>query len=208
LSELEVLELQENQITSLPSSVAALSSLKVLNVSNNKLRSLPMAELATTSIVQLIAFKNQLSGTLFANADSGFSRLQQLDVSINSLSSFAENEVHLPALKELNLSFNRIPSLPSMQSMTSLATFLIQENKLSELPDGFTDLTECLRLVDLQGNDIAKLDPRIGKMSALDTLRVAANPIRERKFQTMGTAELKRDLRGRLGLDEEGEEVD
>lgn len=205
---LEVLEVQCNKISSLPTQIKQMIRLKVLNVSDNCLSTLPMTELSELPLTQLHASKNNLSGTLFSQPEAAMTRLQHLDISINRISSLADARLSLPHLRELNMAFNRIPRLPDLSDWRSLQSLLAEDNRLSDLPRGFAAL-ETLRTVDFTGNDFARLDPRIGIMAALETIKLAANPIRERKFLTMGTAEVKRDLRARLGNDEPGhDEVD
>jgi Leucine-rich repeat (LRR) protein len=97
--------------------------------------------------------------------------------------------------------------MPSFSTFTNLVTFLAEDCKLEELPHGFTTLMK-LRVVDLQGNEIRSLDPKMGRMEGLESLKLGANPMRERRFLTMGVQDLKRELRGRLGVDQEGDEVD
>jgi Leucine-rich repeat (LRR) protein len=204
LVELEILEVQGNKLSSLPDEMNALVRLKTLNVSNNQLSALPMAELSTLPLVQILASKNSLSGALFSDAKASMDRLQDLDVSVNSLSSLCHGSLSLPSLQILNIAFNRITSLPEMSTWTSVSTILAEDNKISDIPDGFTSI-DTLRSVDFTGNDLKKLDPSIGVMKGLESFVVAANPIRERKFLTMGTTELKRDLRARLGVDALGD---
>jgi Leucine-rich repeat (LRR) protein len=207
LVHLEVLEVQFNKISSLPTQIKQMVRLKVLNVSNNCLSTLPMTELSELPLSQLHASKNNLSGTLFPQPEAAMTRLQHLDISINSISSLSAARLSLPHLRELNMAFNRIPRLPDLSDWRALTSLLAEDNRLSDLPRGFSDL-EALRMVDFTGNDFAKLDPRLGMMSALETIKLAANPIRERKFLTMGTEEVKRDLRLRLGNEEQVEELD
>jgi len=207
LTQLEVLEIQGNKLCNLPEEISALIHLRVLNVSNNQLTSLPTAALSKMPLVSLIATKNHITGTLFIDPNYAMNRLQILDISVNWLTSFSSGSVALPMLRELNIAFNKMTELPSMSTWTSLITLYAEDNKLSSLPEGFTDIS-TLRNVDFTGNDFPRLDARIGTMDKLETFKVAANPIRERKFLTMGTAELKRDLKARLGLDQPGQEVD
>jgi Leucine-rich repeat (LRR) protein len=207
LTQLEVLEVQGNKLCDLPEELSALTHLRTLNVSNNQLASLPILALSRVPLVTLIATKNQITGALFTDSDCIMSRLQTLDVSVNSLTAFSTGLVSLPSLRELNISFNRITELQNMSSWTSLINLYAEANKLSSLPEGFTTISTLVH-VDLTSNDLPRLDPRLGSMEKLQTFKIAANPIRERKFLTMGTAELKRDLKARLGLDEPGKEVD
>jgi Leucine-rich repeat (LRR) protein len=207
LGDLEVLELQGNKLSTLPAELRSLVNLRVLNISHNQITALPMAEICQLPLVQLFASKNKLSGTFFTNNGAEMSRLQMLDVSINSLQSLSVESLTLPSIKELNIAFNRLSSLPEVAGWTELVSLFAEDNKISEIPRGFTGLLQ-LRTADFTGNDFQRLDPKIGTMNSLETIKFAANPIRERKFLTMGTADLKRDLLARLGLDEPGQEVD
>jgi Leucine-rich repeat (LRR) protein len=207
LVHLEILEVQGNKLSSLPTQMRELVHLKVLNVSNNCLSSLPMTELSELPLTQIHASKNNLSGTLFTQLNAEMTRLQHLDVSINSIEALCISSLSLPGLRELNIAFNRISQLPDMTDWISLTSLLAEDNKLFDIPPGFTELMS-IRTIDFTGNDFPRLDPRIGAMTGLETFKVAANPIRERKFLTMGTAEVKRDLRARMGNDEPGKEVD
>jgi len=207
LPELEVLEVQGNKLSSLPDELSATSHLRVLNISNNQLSYLPMVELSKLPLVQLLASKNQLSGTLFPESAFSMERLQILEVSINSISSLTKGGLSLPALQSLDIAFNRISFLPDVSSWTSLKTILAADNHISNIPEGFTSL-KSLRSADFTGNNLPRLDPRIALMDGLERILVAANPIRERKFLTMSTVELKKDLKARLSLDEPENELD
>ena len=207
LPDLEVLEVQGNKLSSLPDEVRALGHLRILNVSSNQLSSLPMAELGNLPLVQLIASKNHLSGILFPDSVSSMPRLQNLDVSINSISSLTHGSISCPSLQSLDIAFNRVTALPDVSTWTSLVSILAKDNKISAIPDGFISLGS-LRTADFTGNDFPRLDATIALMDGLERFLIAANPIRERKFLTMSTEELKKDLKARLGLDVPGNEVD
>lgn len=195
LTALEVLELQSNKLTSIPADMQRLTQLRTLNVSDNQLRSLP-SEVFSATLVELQASKNRLEGTLLSL--SSVPHLQELNVAQNSLTSLCDGDViELPALKTLNVSTNRLTSFPEVSTWISMTTLLIGENKLSTLPEGFVMLQQ-LRTADFTGNDITQLDEKIALMENLEHLTVAANPLRDRKFLTMGTDDIKRDLASRL----------
>jgi len=206
LSELEILDVQENKISSLPEDMGRLSHLRILNVGVNQLSELPMEALSQAPLQSLVACKNQLGGALFRGSMS-MAKLRELDVSGNSLVQLSTGTVSLPQVREVNLSYNRITELPDLTSWESVVSLYVEDNKIAELPGGF-DKLETLRTVDLSGNELRRLEPRIGVMDKLETLRIAANPMRERKFMTMSTADVKRDLRARLGVHEPEQELD
>jgi len=200
LTNLEVLELQGNKLSSLPEEIRALANLRILSLSGNHLATLPTASLACTSLVELTASKNHLFGTLFAPSTPSLSRLRILDVSVNRLDTLHPADAaapSLPELRTLNIAFNNITGLPPLSSTPNLTELLAEDNKISSLPSGFTD-SETLRVADFTGNDFSRLDEKIALMDSLESFRVDANPLREKKFLTMKTAELMADLRRRL----------
>ncbi|KAJ4305513.1 hypothetical protein N0V90_001044 [Kalmusia sp. IMI 367209] len=193
---LETLELQGNRLTHLPSEVRALTHLRSLNISDNNMASLPDELFTSIPIVELDASKNSFDGPFF-QVDAA-PRLQNLRLANNSLTSLCVSDsVLLPALKYLDLSANRLSRLPDVSAWTNLTTLLVGENSLSELPEGFVSLQQ-LRSADFTANDLTKLDPQIALMEGLENLTLAANPLRERKFLTMGAEDIKRDLMTRL----------
>ena len=195
LTALEVLELQSNKLTSIPTDFQRLSQLRILNVSENQLRSIP-SQVFSATLIELQASKNRLEGALLS-LDS-VPHLQELNVAQNSLTSLCDGDsIDLPALKSLNISANRLTLLPEVFTWVSITTLLVGENKLAALPEGFTTLQQ-LRTADFTGNDITQLDEKIAVMENLEHLTVSANPLRDRKFLTMGTDEIKRDLASRL----------
>lgn len=200
LTNLEVLELQGNKLSSLPEDIRALVNLRILNISNNQVKSLPMASFVFAPLVELLASKNQLSGTLFSKGVPRLPRLRILDVSVNRLDALCSSDAdatYLPELRTLNISFDSISTLPPFSFTPSLTELLAQDNKISSFPSGFTD-SETLRVADFTGNDFSRLDEKISLMDNLERFCIDANPLRERKFLTMKTAELKDDLRKRL----------
>jgi Leucine-rich repeat (LRR) protein len=205
LTALEVLELQSNKLTSIPADIQRLTQLRILNVSENQLRSIP-AEVFSAALVELQASKNRLEGTLLSMGS--VPHLQELNVAQNSLTSLCDSDVvELPALKTLNVSTNRLTSFPEVSTWLSMTTLLVGENKLSALPEGFVTLQQ-LRTADFTGNDITHLDEKIALMENLEHLTVAANPLRDRKFLTMGTDDIKRDLASRLPAEQVSADAD
>ncbi|KAI9933416.1 hypothetical protein MW887_007889 [Aspergillus wentii] len=197
LSNLELLDLSGNSLTKLPENISDLTSLRVLNVGHNQLTSLPFEALSKVPLKDLIASKNQLQGTLIPASVRRLETLQNLDVVSNALEKLSENEsIDLPNLQSLSMSVNRIKVLPNVSCWQSLLSLLVEDNSLVDLPDGLVELKN-IKTVDVTGNNISILDEKIGLMESLATLRVANNPLRDRKFLNMATDDIKRDLRNR-----------
>lgn len=196
LLELEYLDVQSNKITNLPAELKHLSHLRSINITDNQMRSIPMELFTSSSLIELQVSKNRLEGTLFSIGT--VPHLQELNVANNAILSLCEGDsIDMPAMKHLVLSTNRLTSLPTVSDWTNLTTLLVGENKLSALPEGFASL-EQLRTAEFTGNDITQLDGRIALMRSLTNLMLAANPLREKKFLSMNTEDIKRDLASRL----------
>ncbi|OQO10735.1 hypothetical protein B0A48_04035 [Cryoendolithus antarcticus] len=199
LKSLEVLDLQSNRILELPDSLRELESLRVLNLAGNQLTTLPMESLHDLPLVDLDASSNALIGSLFPlGGVSEHASLRSLSVANNSLAAltFAE-AVHLPQLRSLDVTNNHLTALPTVQDWTELTTLNVGDNKVTELPAGFTSLEE-LRNVNFSNNDLRVIPPEVAKMENLTTLILSANPLRDKKYLTMAAADIKRDLLSRL----------
>jgi Leucine-rich repeat (LRR) protein len=200
LSQLETLDIANNKLIGLPVEIRELTQLRALNVADNQLRTVPVELFTSTSLVEFTATRNRLEGAFFTVSSAPY--LQELRLSGNALTSLSESDdLDLPALKYLDASANRLSSLPNVTSWTDLATLLLGENKVTVFPEGFFSLQQ-LRIADFTANDIPKVDERIALMEGLENLTLAANPIRERKFLTMSTDDMKRDLYTRLQPEE------
>lgn len=194
LHELEILDLHNNRITILPSNIQRLSNLHILNISGNKLESLSFECLK--NLVELNASRNKLSGSLLRTAID-LPNLKMVDVANNALTSLMANgTARLSSLQSLNITENRLLELPDVSDWTELLTLAASGNKLSAFPEGFTRLPR-IKNVDFARNDIRRVDDQIGFMDSLTVLRVANNPLGERRYLTMDTEELKRDLKAR-----------
>lgn len=195
LSRLELVDLHGNAITELPVGISSLSRLKVLDVANNKLSSLPFSALGQLPLVEIRAQNNDLHGTLMGSSQR-MDHLQVLNVSNNSLDKLVDDRLELPNIQQLMVSANRLNVLPAISTWQSLLTLSAGDNMITELPAGFCELSS-LRIADFTGNSIYQLDDRIGLMDNLVTLNVSNNPIRERKYLTLDTEQLKLDLRNK-----------
>ncbi|KAF6233867.1 hypothetical protein HO173_008079 [Letharia columbiana] len=207
LTKLETLDVSNNAITTLPPNIDEIPRLRVLNVAGNKLSSLPFELFVSLPMVEIDAARNRLGGALFPACVSGLPDLKTLDVANNALTLIVESgAIDLPSLQSLNVTENRLRQLPNMLRCTELLTLTTAGNRLASLPESIVSLKK-LKSVDFSRNDIKKLDERLGLMDTLAMLRIAHNPLRERKFLTMDTDTLKRELRSRILPEESSETV-
>ncbi|KAJ5895408.1 Leucine-rich repeat typical subtype [Penicillium taxi] len=198
LSRLDSLDLRGNALTKLPEELGELTCLKTLDVSDNQLTFIPFEALSRVPLVTLNASKNKLSGILIPESVDCLETLQSLNVANNKVEVLAANDaLALPQLHSLFINTNCIKSLPSLASWQSLLVLLAQHNKLADLPTGFVELKN-IKTVDFSGNDITRLDEKIGFMESLTLFQIATNPLRERRLLNMDTEDIKRDMRNRV----------
>lgn len=199
LQHLQTLELQGNRLLALPESIRELTGLRTLKISGNQLTSLPMEALQQLPLIELDASSNALMGSLFPlGGVSEHPTLRTLNVANNSLAALSfMGAVAFPQLQTLDVTNNHLTILPPMNDCIELITLAAGDNKISELPEGFTDLSK-LRNVNFSGNDLHALPPQLANMESLESLVLSSNPLSVRKYLTMNAADIKRDLRTRL----------
>lgn len=199
LETLEILDLHSNKLTGLPEEIAGLSRLRILNIGENSIDSLPFTALAKLPLTELIVRKNKLSGTLIEESSCTFDSLQTLDISSNRIQHLVDSgsTVGFPVLHTLSMAMNGIVELPDLTSWSSLITLSADENNIAAIPESFSSLTK-LRQADFSGNDIKTVPPEIARMDNLTVIRLGGNPLRDKKFVTATTDEIKEVLAGRL----------
>ncbi|ERS97037.1 hypothetical protein HMPREF1624_06365 [Sporothrix schenckii ATCC 58251] len=201
LENLEIADLHGNNISALPLTLSNMTKLRILNISENNFESLVFEPLSKLPLVELNVRKNKLSGVLIEDAVSTMPHLQILDVTSNQIthlvSTTRSDGVALPALQQLLVSMNRLQMLPDMTKWTALMTLIGEENSINSIPDGFTSLRH-LRHADFSSNDIRTIPPEVGRMDNLAMLRLSGNPLRDKKFCTADTDDIKETLAARL----------
>ena len=204
LRRLEILDLSKNMISALPDGLGVLSTLHTVLLAGNRITSLPLTLLASTALAVLDLSRNRLTGTLMSD-DTTLPFLKSLDVSHNALTSIVDGPVSIPSLQTFNVAENRLKTLPDLSESENLITLSASGNKITTIPEGLMGL-QYLKNMDVSRNDLRKIDDRFGLLKSLTVLQVANNPLRDRKFLTMNTEDLKMELRSRLpAQDEVGE---
>lgn len=199
LTSLEIIDLRGNSLTALPNEISDMKRLRILNLAENALDTLPFAELAQLPLTELVLRKNKLSGTLIDGPTASFETLQTLDISSNQIKLLVPSGsmIDLPVLHTLSMSMNRVQELPDMSSWASLLTLTADENTISVIPQSFCGLAK-LRQADFSGNDIRVVPPEVSRMDNLSMIRLSGNPLRDKKFVTATTDEIKEVLSARL----------
>jgi Leucine-rich repeat (LRR) protein len=194
--ELRSLDLSNNKIEELIVPDGHLITLQRLKMSSNKLERVPWTALSSCELVEMSAASNYLSGTAFEGVVTGFRKLRDVDMSHNSITALAAEVAQFAALQTLQVNSNRLKRLPDVSGWKSLISLQASVNKMTEMPAIYT--LPLLRTVDVRQNDIKTLDPRISNMESLTSLELGGNPLRDRKYLSMSTSEVKLDLEKRL----------
>ncbi|KAI0430024.1 hypothetical protein F5Y09DRAFT_308885, partial [Xylaria sp. FL1042] len=201
LENLEILDLHGNNISALPASIDRMKRLRILNLDENALESLPFQSLSALPLSELHVRKNKLAGTLIKPGVKSLPQLQTLDCSSNQLTYLvapnAEQSLSLPSLHQLTVTMNRLKALPDMNSWDSILTINADDNSISTFPEGFTNRS-TLRHAGFSSNDIRIIPPEVARMDGLAMLRITGNPLRDKKFTSLTTEELKDALLARL----------
>ena len=188
--DLQVLDLSDNELDVLPSSIANMHNLQKLWLGGNRFSSIPLRVLPSEHLIELDLSRNMLGSSFDTEPLQRFEKLQFLDLSFNNLECISAKFFNMPALQTLSLQNNRIDTLPNMSSCTQLTTLAASNNGLTSIPDGFYSLNK-LRNVDFSGNKIRSIGAEIVEMESLAGFNVSGNPLREKRYLTMNVDEIK-----------------
>ncbi|KAL2088791.1 hypothetical protein ACEWY4_015690 [Coilia grayii] len=157
---LEALDLQHNKLAELPESFFYKAlNLKYLNVSANALETIPpssQSEESLSTLQELYLTGNNLNencGALLV----GHQNLRVLHIAYNQLLSFPASKLSkLEMLEELNLSGNKLKTIPStVSSCKRLHTLIAHSNHISVFPE-VLNLPE-IKLVDVSCNELIEI---------------------------------------------------
>ena len=104
---------------------------------------------------------------------------EKMDISFNAITELpVELPLRLPHLNYVNLSYNKLTTLPeSFGLLFHLKVVLLNNNKLRSLPQSFIHLVKLERL-DLSHNGMRELPEDLGKMESLIKLNVCNNKLK------------------------------
>ncbi|XP_027746890.1 leucine-rich repeat-containing protein 40 [Empidonax traillii] len=174
LPALTVLDVHDNQLTSLPSALGQLENLQKLDVSHNKLQSLPEELLQLPRLRSLLLQHNELS-----HLPEGLGQLlslEELDVSNNHLTDIPTSFALLVNLVRLNLACNQLKDLPEdLSAMKSLRQLDCTKNYLETVPSKLATMASLEQLY-LRKNKLRSL-PEFPSCKLLKELHAGENQI-------------------------------
>ncbi len=176
LSKLTHLDASNNQITELPTNIDRLVKLRHLNLDGNSLMSLPESVGSLSCLCDLSIARNQFSTLL--EWIGRLNQLKSLNLSFNQLNTLPETISDLISLESLNLYHNQLSTLPEgIGNLTRLRRLILSTNRLTTLPESLDNLRE-LELLVLRTNPLVSLPERIGDLTKLKTLRVSRSQLK------------------------------
>ena len=166
------LNLDNNQIESLPENIGNLTNITSISLQNNHLKSLPNSIGNLVNLETLYLSYNQLNQ--LPNSICNLANLNSAAFNNNNLTTLPD----LPSdLIWLRLSSNQITELPNSIGNLSNLTFLnLDNNELTCLPEEISDLKR-LKTLKLNNNHLNILSETICKLDRLEVLDVSNNYI-------------------------------
>jgi len=153
---LEILDLTDNNLSTLPDDINKLHKLRILFVSNNQFKEVPSV-LASCSNLTMIGFRNNRIDTFNENAVP--LQTQWLILTDNNLKKLPNSMGDLKQLQKCMLSGNKLTALPqSMSKCHNLELLRIAVNQLTELPIWLLDLPK-LSWLAYSGNPFCAKHP-------------------------------------------------
>ncbi|MBN2005172.1 MAG: leucine-rich repeat domain-containing protein [Anaerolineae bacterium] len=175
LTQLTVLELVGNDLTTLPSEIGALTALEWIGLRDNALVSLSPGFGNLTGITVLDLSSNAL--TSLPSEFGNLTALNYLNLSDNALTALPATIGNLTNLTNLLLNNNALISLPpELGNLSNLAWLELNNNALTSLPPQIGNLTNLAALF-LNSNNLSTLPPQIGNLSSLLRFHLARNAL-------------------------------
>ena len=135
---LEVLDLSDNQLTSLPSELSQLTKLKIIFASNNLFTALPEV-LGACENLEMVGFKSNQIKQVPANALPA--KLRWLILTDNCIEVLPDSLGERPRLQKLALAGNKLKKLPlTLTQSLNLELVRISANNLTKFPEQLLEL--------------------------------------------------------------------
>ncbi|KFV74383.1 Leucine-rich repeat-containing protein 40, partial [Struthio camelus australis] len=174
LPALTVLDVHDNQLTSLPSALGHLENLQKLDVSHNKLKTIPEELMQLTHLRSLLLHHNELS-----HLPDGFGQLvnlEELDLSSNHLTDIPASFASLINVVRLSVAYNQLRNLPvDISAMKSLRQLDCTKNYLETVPSELASMASLEQLY-LRKNKLRYL-PEFPSCKLLKELHAGENQI-------------------------------
>ena len=175
LTNLISLKVSFNQLGELPESIGKLTNLRMLATSNNQLEELPENIAKLTNLISLNVSFNQLEE--LPEPIGKLINLQKLDINNNQLTILPESIGNLNKLQRFEIKNSQLTTLPeSIGKITNLKKLDISNNQLGEFPESIGKITN-LRQLNISNNQLGEFPEFIGKLTNLTELEIGNNEL-------------------------------
>ncbi|XP_065655010.1 leucine-rich repeat-containing protein 47 isoform X2 [Hydra vulgaris] len=159
----------------LPESLFRIHTLNYLEISNTCLAILPDKISLLDNLLNLALHRNEII-EIPENLNQ-LKKIKFLDLSFNKITTLPMS-LELPHLHTFNLGNNHLQSLPNFGSLPALGILFIDHNNLSELPSGLEMLSNLSELYAAK-NEISIVPQSLTLMTALKVLDLSENLLKE-----------------------------
>ena len=174
---LEILALQHNKISRVPSSIRNFQNLRKLSFNYNKITDVHADVSLLKKLEHLSFYHNQLKEV--PSGVYGITSLKEIDLFYNEIESIEPQWTHWKNLTMLYLSHNKIPSLPeNIHELSSLYGLYIWDNRIERLPENIGKV-KTLRSIWANNNYLKNLPASIFDLRLLEELDISHNYITE-----------------------------
>jgi Leucine-rich repeat (LRR) protein len=187
-----------------------------LRLHHNALRAIPVPLIshpAVSETLKLLDLAHNVFRTTYLSIHVTLPRLEDLSLAscqLKSLDNLTTN-IAAPELTTLNISTNHLKgTLPQLRThFPTLTALFVADNKFNDLK---VAAVQGLITLDIRNNEIEHLEPRLGLLggsAGLKSLEVSGNRFRVPRWDVVekGTEAVLRYLKGRVPLDELGDEA-
>ncbi|XP_030427692.1 leucine-rich repeat-containing protein 7 isoform X9 [Gopherus evgoodei] len=180
IQNLKELWMDNNSLQMLPGSIGKLKQLVYLDMSKNRIETIDLDVSGCEALEDLLLSSNMLQQ--LPDSLGLLKRLTTLKVDDNQLTVLPNAIGNLSLLEEFDCSCNELESLPStIGYLHSLRTLAVDENFLSELP---REIGSCknVTVMSLRSNKLEFLPDEIGQMQKLRVLNLSDNRLKNLPF--------------------------
>jgi len=163
---LEILDLSNNQLSTLPDDLVQLQKLKIIFASHNRFEKLPEV-LGKCESLEMVGFK---SNQIHEVPDCALpKKLRWLILTDNQIKKLPESLGERPRLQKLALAGNRLTKLPStMHKLVNLELLRLSANQLDECPEQLLSLPK-LAWFAFAGNPFCQTDVQVKSVPSISS---------------------------------------
>lgn len=173
--QIEKILLYNNSLDSMANALTSFRNISVLDLSNNLIRELPENLNTMVNLTQLFLRNNLLDDLSFPKTMSSMVRLRDLNLSGNRLTTIPSPVLGVVSLRNLFLGGNRLTEIPrGIKNLKRLRVFYLGGNQIRALPSEICQLANLHALI-LCDNQLESLPECICCLKRLECLQLHQN---------------------------------